>query len=90
MEESNDELRMEITNIRGVMDLLQLNHKEMSAEIGIARDLRTKDQSDIKRLTGTYLLHLFLLINEVLSYNFTTSWWTSLMTIISTYWLEAK
>ncbi|XP_024390952.1 E3 ubiquitin-protein ligase BRE1-like 2 [Physcomitrium patens] len=52
LEESNDELRMEITNIRGVMDLLQLNHKEMSAEIGIARDLQTKDQSDIKRLTG--------------------------------------
>ena len=52
LEKANEELRTEITRIRGVMDALHLKHKEMSAEIGTARDLQVKDQSEIKRLAG--------------------------------------
>lgn len=42
--------------MRGVMDALHLKHKEMSAEIGTARDLQAKDQSEIKRLAGMCIL----------------------------------
>jgi len=52
LEKANEELRTEISRIRGVMDALHLKHKEMSAEIGTVRDLQAKDQSEIKRLAG--------------------------------------
>lgn len=55
LERINEDLRAEITKIRSVMDALHLKHKEMSAEIGTARDLQAKDQSEIKRLAGTYI-----------------------------------
>jgi len=56
LEKANEELRTEISKIRGVMDALHLKHKEMSVEIGTARDLQAKDQSEIKRLTGMCIL----------------------------------
>ncbi|KAG0630974.1 hypothetical protein M758_1G217700 [Ceratodon purpureus] len=52
LEKINEELRAEISKIRSVMDALHLKHKEMSVEIGTARDLQAKDQSEIKRLAG--------------------------------------
>lgn len=53
LEKANEELRTEISKIRGVVDALHLKHKEMAVEIGLARDLQAKDQSEIKRLAGT-------------------------------------
>lgn len=44
--------RAEITKLRDVTDAFNSKHKEMSAEIGIARDLQPKHQSEIKRLAG--------------------------------------
>nr|XP_024387250.1 E3 ubiquitin-protein ligase BRE1-like 2 isoform X2 [Physcomitrium patens] len=52
LEEKNEDLRTEITTIRGVLEALHLKHNEMLAEIGTARDLKTKDQSKIKCLSG--------------------------------------
>ena len=52
MEKINEDLRAEVAKIRSVMDALHLKHKEMSAEIGTARNLQAKDQSEIKRLAG--------------------------------------
>lgn len=51
-----EDSRAEITKLRSVMDALLLKHKEMSAEIGTARDLQAKDQSEIKRLAGMSIL----------------------------------
>ena len=56
LEKANEELRTEISKLRGVLDALHLKHKEMSLEIGLARDLQAKDQSEIKRLAGTCIL----------------------------------
>jgi E3 ubiquitin-protein ligase BRE1 len=44
--------RAEITKLRTVTDPFHSKHKEMSAEIGTARDLQPKHQSEIKRLAG--------------------------------------
>jgi len=59
LEKMMEDSRTEITKLRSVTDALLLKHKELSAEIGIARDLQAKDQSEIRRLAGMYiLLHL--------------------------------
>jgi E3 ubiquitin-protein ligase BRE1 len=63
LEKINEELRAEITKIRSVMDALHLKHKEMSAEIGTARDLQVKDQSEIKRLAG---MHMLMLVRQLI------------------------
>ncbi|CAM6087903.1 unnamed protein product [Calypogeia fissa] len=48
----DEELRAEILTLRANMDALHLKHKEIAAEIGVCRDARAKDQSEIARLTG--------------------------------------
>lgn len=52
LEKTDEELRAEITKLRGVMDALHLKHKELTAERAATRDNRAKDQSEIKRLAG--------------------------------------
>lgn len=54
--------RAEITKLRNVTDAFHSKHKEMSAEIGTARDLQPKHQSEIKRLAGTEVLVEFFCI----------------------------
>jgi len=56
LEKMMEDSRSEITKLRCVMDALHSKHKEMSAEIGTARDLQVKDQSEINRLAGMYML----------------------------------
>lgn len=49
---ADEELRTEMTKLRMVVDALHLKHKEISAEIGSVRDIRAKDQAEIRRLAG--------------------------------------
>lgn len=60
-----EDSRAEISKLRSVIDALLLKHKEMSVEIGTARDLQSKDQSEIKRLAGMYTLRLNLHLIDV-------------------------
>ncbi|KAH9292409.1 hypothetical protein KI387_042399 [Taxus chinensis] len=51
--QSNDaNLREEVRNLRVAMDALHLKHKNYANEVRTLRDSHSKDQSEIKRLTG--------------------------------------